>query len=235
MAERGSGNGSNGEVAEGDQYFTPSGQGRRLFSTRSLKLPALGNGDGAAAGTHREDSPPVAVTRRVLRSRLPAVYQENDFGLRFVGGLEGVLDPVFALLDSLPAHLDPDLAPQDVLDLLAGWLGVEVDESWPEKRRRELVRLAGDLARHRGTQAGLELALRASFPDVPLRIVDSGSVAFAADPGELPKAKKPHFDVYCDESLEEKELARVAATIEQLKPVHVDYRLRVKTPRTRQR
>jgi phage tail-like protein len=234
MADPGTGNGSNGSVAEDEQYFTLAGQRRRLFSTRSLKLPELGDGNGAGPGTHREDSPPVAVTRRLLRSQLPAVYQEHDFGQRFVGGLEGVLDPVLALLDSLPAHLDPDLAPQDMLDLLAGWLGVEVDESWPEKRRRELVRLAGELARLRGTQAGLELALRASFPDVPLRIVDSGGVAFAADPESLPKAKKPQFEVYCDKPLEEKELARVAATIEQLKPVHVDYRLRVKTPRTRQ-
>jgi phage tail-like protein len=235
MADPGSGNGSNGSGADDEQYFTLAGQRRRLFSTRSLKLPELGDGNGAEPGTHREDPPPVAVTRRVLRSELPAVYQENDFGLRFVGGLEGVLDPVLALLDSLPAHIDPDLAPQDLLDLLAGWLGVEVDEAWPEKRRRELVRLAGELARLRGTQAGLELALRVSFPDVPLRIEDSGSVSYAADPAGLPKAKKPQFDVYCDQPLEEKELARVAATIEQLKPVHVDYRLRVKTPQTRQK
>jgi phage tail-like protein len=235
MADPGSGNGSNGSGADSEQYFTLAGQRRRLFSTRSLKLPELGDGNGAEPGTHREDPPPVAATRRVLRSELPAVYQENDFGLRFVGGLEGVLDPVLALLDSLPAHIDPDLAPQDLLDLLAGWLGVEVDEAWPEKRRRELVRLAGELARLRGTQAGLELALRVSFPDVPLRIEDSGSVSYAADPAGLPKAKKPQFDVYCDQPLEEKELARVAATIEQLKPVHVDYRLRVKTPQTRQK
>ena len=124
MADPETGNDSNGSSAEGEQYFTLAGQRRRLFSTRSLKLPELGDGNGAGPGTHREDSPPVAEMRRVLRSQLPALYQENDFGQRFVGGLEGVLDPVLALLDSLPAHLDPDLAPQDMLDLLAGWLGV---------------------------------------------------------------------------------------------------------------
>ncbi len=124
------------------------------------------------------------------------------------------------------------LAPQDLLEVIAGWLGVELDESWPEERRRELVRRAGPLSRLRGTRAGLELALSVAFPDLPLRIEDQGRVAFAADPSQLEAVDAPSFVVYCDRPLEEDLLANVARVIERLKPVHVRYRLRVKAPAT---
>ena len=73
--------------------------------------------------------------------------------MRFVGALEAVLDPIVAVLDALPAHFNPDHAPRDVLDLLAAWLGVELDESQPLRERRELVRQAAELSRRRGTRA----------------------------------------------------------------------------------
>ena len=64
-------------------------------------------------------TPPVASSRAYLRAGLPAVYQEGDFGMRFIGGLEGLLDPIVAILDALPAHFHPDHAPRDILNLLA--------------------------------------------------------------------------------------------------------------------
>lgn len=226
---------ANGSDGNG-QYFTLAGQGRRLFSTRSLRIPEVGDeGNGDQLPRHTMTPPAVAAMRRLLRDRLPGIYhQDGDFGLRFVGSLESVLDPVLALLDSLPAHVDPDLAPQDLLELLAGWLGVEMDESWPDDRRRELIRRAGELSRLRGTRAGLELALGISFPDLPLRIEDEGGVVYATDDAEAVGNERPRFVVYCDKPLEEDVLAQVARAIEQAKPVHVGYRLRVKAPRKTQ-
>ena len=230
MAEDGA---NGGDSRASSQYFALARHERRLFSTRSLRLPETADGDGAGPPRHRPHPPPVATLRGLYRDRLPGVYRQNgDFGLRFVSGLEGVLDPLVALLDSLPAHFDPDLAPQDLLEVIAGWLGVELDESWPEERRRELVRRAGPLSRLRGTRAGLELALSVAFPDLPLRIEDQGRVAFAADPSQLEAVDAPSFVVYCDRPLEEDLLANVARVIERLKPVHVRYRLRVKAPAT---
>jgi len=191
------------------------------------------DGDGAGPVRPQPQPPPVASQRRIYRDRLPAVYHQNgDFGLRFVSGLEGALDPVMALLDSLPAHFDPNLAPQDVLELLAGWLGVALDESWPEERRRELVRAAGRLSRLRGTREGIELALHAAFPDVPLRIEDHGGIHHTSDASEPESVEAPSFVVYCDAPLEEDALASLARLIETLKPVHVGYRLRVKAAST---
>jgi phage tail-like protein len=161
-----------------------------------------------------------------MRNGLPAIYQEGDFGMRWIGALETVLDPVVSLLDNLASHFDPNLAPMDLLELMAGWLGVELDESWPEERQREQVRQASELSRRRGTKSGLELALAIAYPDLPLRVEDNGGVVWATSADKLPPAKPPGFVVYCDEPIDEP--AHVARTIEQLKPVHVGYRLRVK-------
>lgn len=222
-----------GASSDAPEFFTVVGHDRRLFSNRSLRLPAIaepGDGNGAGPPRHRPDPPPVASMRRLYRDRLPTIYrQDGDFGVRFVGALEGALDPILALLDSLPAHLDPDLAPQDLLELLGGWLGVELDESWPEERRRELVRRAGELSRLRGTCAGLELALAVAFPNLPLRVEDNGGVTYSDTAGKK-GAEARGFVVYCDQPLGDDALVSIARVIEQVKPVHVLYRLRVKAP-----
>src|SRR6266545_1447142 len=156
---------------------------------------ADGNGDtdyktfiGAGFGTlmiqysgGKRDTPEVVSGRGYLRGGLPAIYTEEDFGMRFVGALEQVLDPIVAILDGLSAHFDPDLAPRNILDLLSSWLGVDFDESQSITARREKVRQAAELGRRRGTVAGLELALKLSFPNLPLRVEDSGGVTFSTD------------------------------------------------------
>src|ERR1700755_1379519 len=93
------------------------------------------------------DTPPVASTRAYLRNGLPSLYQDGDFGMRFVGALEELLDPIVAGRDALPAHFDPNHAPRDILELLAAWLGVDLDESQDIRHQREMVRRAGALGR----------------------------------------------------------------------------------------
>jgi phage tail-like protein len=184
-----------------------------------------------------KETPPVASSRAYLRSALPAVYQDGDFGMRFIGALEELLDPIVGVLDALPAHFDPDHAPRDVLNLLAAWLGLDLDESQELRNQRELVRRASELGRKRGTVRGLELALELSFPGVPLRVEDQGGVAWSLDgPGE-PNGNRPlqappqSFVVYCDKAVPEETQAAIARCIEQYKPVHTTYRLRVKAPK----
>jgi phage tail-like protein len=211
-------NGSDGRAA------SLTFHGSSPFSTLALSTRPNGGDGHASVGP-----PPSAAARAYLRSRLPSIYQEDDFGLRFLGALEGALDPIVALLDCLPAHIDPDLAPRDILGLVAGWLGIELDEAWPQERWHQLVRNAGALSQKRGTLAGLELELRIAFPEVPLRVEDNGGVAFSTDPSEPPAELDGGFVVYCDVPLAERDAATLARSIEQLKPVGVPYRLRIKS------
>lgn len=192
-----------------------------MADDRALPAPAA-HLNGSAPGAASE--------RRYLRGGLPAIYQEGDFGMRFVAALETLLDPVVGLLDNLHHHFDPDMAPRDSLALLSAWLGIELEETWPEGKARDFVQQASELSRRRGTRAGLEQALRIAFPDLPLRVEDQGSVLTALDPAELPAATPPQFIVYCDEPIDQP--AVLARMIEYMKPVHVGYRLRVKTKRS---
>jgi len=209
MAE-GTGNGSGGD------YQTFAGAG---FGTLMVQL---------SSGT--TETPTSASSRAYLRDGLPSLYADSDFGMRFVGALESVLDPIIAVLDALQEHFDPDYAPRHILNLLSAWLGVDLDESQPITVQRDTIRRAAELGRRRGTKGGMELALSLAFPDVPLRVEDDGGVVYSTK-GERVESKLPQFVVYCDKPVDEKTQAAIARCIEQFKPVHTAYRLRVKAPK----
>jgi phage tail-like protein len=216
VSDTGNGASSNGDSGE---FKTFMGAG---FGTMMVRL---------AAGP--KTTPPVASSRAYLRGGLPAVYQDGDFGMRFIGALEELLDPIVAVLDALPSHFDPDHAPRDILNLLAAWLGVDLDESQEIRHQREMVRRAADLGRKRGTVAGMELALRLAYPDVPLRIEDQGGVRWSLDLHPV-AAPPPSFIVYCDKPVADEVQAGIARCIEQHKPVGTSYRLRVKAPKKKE-
>jgi phage tail-like protein len=178
-------------------------------------------------------TPPIASARALLREPLPEIYRDGGFGMRFLEALETVLDPIIGTLDALPAYLDPDLAPRDLLDLMAAWLGLIVDESQKNDRVRDTLRLAGLLGQKRGTKQGLELVLAISFPDLPLRIEDGGKVTWSADPDAPAEPAANAFVVYCDKTVDEAMQREIARVIELAKPVHVGFRLRVRAPRKR--
>jgi phage tail-like protein len=208
----------------------------------SEELESVGNGNktfvGAGFGTLMMqrlsqaplETPPVASTRAYLRNGLPSLYQDGDFGMRFVGALEELLDPIVAILDGLSAHFDPNFAPPDILNLLAAWLGVDLDETQDIKHQREMVRRAAELGRRRGTVGGMDLALKLHFPEIPLRIEDNGGVFWHSHPAQEGNASSS-FVVYCDVPVDAETQAGIARCIEQYKPVHSTYRLRVKTAR----
>ena len=184
------------------------------------------------------NAPETVSVRRHLRNGVPDIYRRNHsatrdqpppFVMRFLHALEEVLDPIVATLDSLPAHLDVDLAPEHALEGLASWLGVDEVESLPPDQRREAVRRAGELGRLRGTRAGLQLALSLFFPSISMRINDHGAVTVSESADDAPPpASAASFEVMCDQSLPPETQMAVARTIERWKPVHAHYKLRVK-------
>jgi len=198
----------------------------------SVFLPAATHGFGTMRLRRpdiRRGSPQSASARAYLRDGLPEIYRDGDFGMRFIGALETLLDPIVAVLDTLPAHFSADLAPDDLLSLLASWLGIQIREAQPTAERREILRHAMELSRVRGTRAGIEMGLRLAFPGVPFRVEDPGSITWGTDPTAKPEAPAPSLIVYCDMPLETERAASAARLIEQLKPAHVSYRLRVKS------
>jgi phage tail-like protein len=159
-------------------------------------------------------APSVSSSRAYLRDQLPGVFRDDPegVGLGYLEALETVLDPIFAVLDSLPAYVDPWLAPSALVELLAAWLGEALDQSWSLERRRRLVAEALPLARRRGTRAGLEAALELAFPDLTMRVEDA--------PGEVV--------VHSDAPLDETARQAVERLVDRLKPVHVRAEVRAR-------
>ncbi|MGH9115417.1 MAG: phage tail protein [Acidimicrobiales bacterium] len=130
---------------------------------------------------------------RMIGPGLPALFQEDDFCRRFTAALDGVLAPIFATLDCWDSYLDPHLAPDDFVDWLASWVGVDIDETWTLERRRELVERVVALYRVRGTAAGLAAHV-ALYAGATPEIVESGGCDWsAAADTPLPGSPQPHL------------------------------------------
>ena len=127
---------------------------------------------------------------------LPAVYQDEDpFAMRMTRAFDELLAPVIATLDNLSAYFDPALAPEDFVDWLAEWVGMELDENWDVDLRREVVATATDLLGRRGTALGLADVLRL-VTGGEVELIETGGTAWSVDAGsELPGSARPALQV----------------------------------------
>jgi len=166
-----------------------------------------------------------------LSAMLPGIYQEDPFTVRFVSGFDDVLAPILSTLDCLPAYFDPSLAPEDFLGWLAGWVGLELDESWPVSRQRAAIAHAAQMYRMRGTVSGLRDNLEV-LTGGRVQVADSGGVAWSVTPGaEFPGQDHPRLAVrvsVADPSAVS--VSAVDAVVSAAKPAHVVHRVEVVAP-----
>lgn len=128
-------------------------------------------------------------TPRIPLSRwLPGVFQQDadagDFTDRFLALFDSTLRSIESRLDTQASLFDPRSSPAsspradapDFLSWLGTWVGIALNRSWPEARRREYLRRAPALFDQRGTVAGLRamLLLYLGLPD------DSSSIRHGA-------------------------------------------------------
>lgn len=165
-------------------------------------------------------------TPRPIGTELPSVFQDDDFCQRMTSALDEVLAPLFTTLDCLGSYLDPALAPPDFVDWLAGWVGIDIDETWSLERRRRLIQDAAILYRIRGTAAGLAAHVRL-YAGVTPEIEDTGGCEWSqtAD-SAMPGSSQPHLTV----RIRVEEQAGVRRnTIDRIvaasRPAHVPYHL----------
>ena len=166
-----------------------------------------------------------------LLSTLPGLYQEDRLAAAICGALDDVLAPVVCCLDSFPAYLDLDLAPEDTLGWLSGWVGIELDSGLPTARQRELLRTAADLQGWQGTARGVALAVEALL-GLPTEIVETGGAAWSRNANDqLPGEAVPALVVRVfPEDLDDLDLDRLEAVVEAVKPAHVMHRIHVVEP-----
>jgi phage tail-like protein len=163
-----------------------------------------------------------------VAAQLPGVYQGEAVVERFCSALDDVLAPVALTLDSMPAYLDPQTTPPDMLGWLAGWLGISVDPAPSIAERRALVREGAEMLRWRGTAKGLREAIRLET-GLDVEIADSGGAEWSSTPGaELPG--DPGNRVIVRVTAAEPELVDVGVlerVVAGSVPAHVDHRIEV--------
>jgi phage tail-like protein len=121
-----------------------------------------------------------------VRDRLPGVLSADLVTQQFCAGLDEALGPVVLTLDCLPAYLDPDTTPADMLGWLGDWLGVALDPRQSLDEQRDLLRRTGGLLRWRGTARGVREAVEFAVGVTP-EIVETGAAEWSERPGtELP-------------------------------------------------
>jgi phage tail-like protein len=167
-------------------------------------------------------------TPHPLAPLLPALYQGDSFTIRLLSALDEVLAPVIGALDSLAAYFDPTLAPIDFLEWLAAWLGIELDERWPEAQKRAVVAGTAELYHHQGTVAGLIERVRLAFGYEPEIEESGGAVVSEAPGGPLPGRPDPHLVVRLRlPEPTERDQRRLDALVAAIKPAHVPHLVEV--------
>jgi phage tail-like protein len=163
-----------------------------------------------------------------LGELLPGVYLEDSLAQRFTEGLDTVLAPVFLILDCLDAYLDPWLTPRDFLPWLASWVAIELDETWPDTRRRAMVATASGLHRDRGTPRGLVAYLRV-LTGGEVELTESGGARWSAEPGAAaPGTATPQLQVTVRVSDPNSvDRARLDRAVRDARPAHLPYQVQV--------
>lgn len=164
-----------------------------------------------------------------MARHLPAVYQEEDaFTVRLTEALDEVLAPILATLDNLPAYFDPRLTPDDFLGWLAGWVALDLDETWDVAQRRAAVSQAVDLLRRRGTAAGLADEVRL-VTGAEVEVVENGGAAWSLDPGSpMVGSPEPTLLVRITASDPSSiDVDRIERVVSGAKPAHVPHRIEI--------
>jgi len=130
----------------------------------------------ASMGSHLPSLSELAVLYpgRTLMENLPAVYQKeeespNNFLRALVGVLEATTQGIDARIASMGSRIHPSTAPETWMDFIARWLGVPWDDGLSVAQKQRILQRAPDIAKGRGTRAGLEALIESLIPGKPRR------------------------------------------------------------------
>jgi phage tail-like protein len=232
---------------------------RHEFTIEATVMPAERDGTlssralvSAASGDERtpagEETVNITVTAKGrYLAYLPAFYEEDELMGRFLMLFESFWAPLTTQAGQMAYYFDPKYAPADMLPWLASWIGLNLDERWPEDRRRLMLSSAVTLFRRRGTKRGLQEYLEVFTGRKP-QIIEHGANNFRLGPDArlgpsiaLGTGNRPHtFQVILSlppisgapneaerNRLEEQRRRMITAIIDAEKPAHTEYPLQL--------
>jgi phage tail-like protein len=164
------------------------------------------------------------VNPQPLLGILPSLFHEDDVTVRFTSAFDESLAPVFSTLDNFSTYLDPALAPDDFVQLLAHWVASFDDGRLAEDRRRALVARAVELHAQRGTRRGMEETIRLAC-GVDVEVDESGGTSWSSSAGSAPPGRSSAGLVVRVRGAAD--VGLVTRLVEALRPAHVPARVEV--------
>lgn len=167
------------------------------------------------------------------------MYAGDEFLNRFLFIFEDTLTPLMQLAGNLHYYFHPMTTPAELVEWLATWMNLVLDDSWSLEQRRKLIYSAADLYSRRGTKRGLIEYLQL-YAGVEPEISEYsegmvlGPETYLGVNTKLAGRERHTFTVTLRlEGLDEEELAHKEAIIRRIieseKPAHTAYRLRLLT------
>ena len=165
-----------------------------------------------------------------LIETIPLVYRGDPLGQQLCAAFDDVLAPIFSTLDSLPAYLDPKTAPEDMLDWLAGWIGLTISGHEAATRKRELITAGASILPWRGTVRSVHEAVVAAF-NRETEVIESGAATCSTEPDSEPGGQPVPtlmVRVFTDDA-DDIDRRSLDAVVEAAKPAHIPHRVEVIT------
>jgi phage tail-like protein len=175
---------------------------------------------------------------------LPQIYQvsndeSNAFTQNFLWIFQQIHDSVRSRLEGIDRLFRPADAPPAFLPWLASWIALQLEDDWPEERKRRWLRFAPTLYNIRGTRRALEQLLEI-YLDVRPRIYENDwpegafRVEVASVIGESSTILPPMNLNNCfivelplaAAEVSDDQLIRIHRVIQAEKPAHTNYFLR---------
>jgi len=190
----------------------------------------------------------LSVAEQSIIGFLPQIYQRSDLtGRNFVRDLLWVIQHLQFQTDEkllgLERFFDPHECPADFLPYLASWVALDLEDGWPELKKRSLIKKAVELYHLRGTPRGLRVYLRIFTGVDPVihenlwpfdGLVVGVSSTVGVDSVLMHHVRRDHaFVVHIPlpiDQVDDDTIRKIHRIIELERPVHTDYYLTFAAP-----
>lgn len=157
----------------------------------------------------------------------PQIYQENnDFFKRYLSVFSTMYQDLQEEIDHIPAMLDADTAPPELLKVFAGWMGLDLGETlFTEQEQRALVKITPQLMAHKGTPWAIKRVVQL-FTNDPAYLVERNLLEQSAAEGSALYGDSPYdFTLLLTCEPDQRLRQRLRFLFDQLCPLRSTYRI----------
>jgi phage tail-like protein len=163
-----------------------------------------------------------------LLATMPMLFSTDPLAEQLCTSADEVLAPIFATLDCLTAYLDPRTTPPDMLDWLAGWVGLTTVGHLETSRKRDVILAGIELLPWRGTIRSVREAVVAVF-GMEVEVIESGAASGSTTPNSAPEGRRMPILVVRVTAEREADVDKrsLDELVDAVKPAHIPHRVEV--------